>query len=694
MNRYESERLRSVHLSIVAVLTLCNIAVVVPALTYEWRENWMLPLLLAAVAACWVIHIRQAFSEQARLWFFAAVTWALILFEGMHPNALLDFSVLASLEFAMFSQADERRILHISLGLYVFMLSYHVWLILTGAGVSTDALVIRQLAVHVVCAVIFYILGLRIIDKREADRVSDERIITELDGTRRRTENFMANVSHELRTPVNVVTGLSAVMGERLQNDRDRRDAALILEAGRRLSDQVDDILDYTEIETGKLAVTEEHYTIAAVMNDVITALQIDARTDLPQIIIDVDAEIPRILSGDARRIKKVLMHLVDNAIKFTKRGGVYINLYRMPQPYGINLCMDVRDTGIGMGAEALEKLREGIYQADAERNRENTGFGLGLQIVYGIVHVMGGFVRIESEEGAGTRVHVSVPQKVVNAGRCMEVEDPGRLRLAFFQRADKFDTPAVRAFYFRMIGHVIDSFGLTLQRVTTLEDVRKMMEADTFTHLFLADEEYSEDPAYFDALAKEIHVIVVAKNTFRPTPFSRVTILKKPLYAFPLVEVLNAPDEQSAKEALYGEEDVRFEGLKALAVDDEEMNLVVARGIFAGYGMETDTASSGQEAIEKVRENDYHVIFMDHMMPVMAGVECAHHIRDLLQTTGRRCVIIALTANAVSGAREMFMREGFDGFIAKPIERQELERVLKNALLGKGGVSSNDASR
>ena len=681
-----TRRIRGVHLSIVAVLTISVLSITPSAISLGWRELWMLPFLLLGTVAAWVIHIRQMFPERMRLWYFATLSLLVLMMDGIHPTSLFDIAIECSLALTLFAQTDERRLMHLGLAAYLFLFISHIIYILRGESAAMDSLVISQILLHSAVVLIIYRVGLNIIDQRAADHASDVRVIEELTQMRRRTENFMANVSHELRTPVNVVTGLSSVMEGRLPAGEDREDAGHILAAGRNLSEQVDDILDFTEIETGALTITKETYMISSVVGDMISALGINVRELGPQIILDVDASIPAKLTGDARRIKKILTHLTENAIKFTKRGGVYVRVYAVPADYGVNLCMEVRDTGIGMSAEVLERIREGIYQDDAERNRENTGFGLGLQIVFGLVHAMGGFVRMESVPGEGTRVHVSIPQQVEDGARCMEVRNPERLRLAFFQRPDKFATPEVGAFYLQMISHVLDAFGLTLQRAATLEGLKELVAQQSFTHVFVPDEEYSEEPAYFDTLSEATQVILVARYGFRPTPRSLVTVLRKPLYAFPLVAVLNAENEREAKAALYVEEEVRFDGLRVLAVDDEEMNLVVARGIFADYGMEVTCAHSGQEAIDLARANEYDVIFMDHMMPGMDGVEAAHRIRDVLHTLSRSTRIVALTANAVSGAREMFMVEGFDGFVAKPVERQELGRVLKRVLPVGGG--------
>lgn len=673
----EAQRRRGAELVILTVLSVCVPALVPGAVSFGWRDIWVLPFLFAGTGICWVLYIRRLMSERDRLWLYAVCGWGCIIFDGVHPTALYGIALMCCLLMVLFFQTDERGILHVSFLVYLFVLGCQIVMILRGESVISDPFLAGRLTVHTACVLLIWRVGLGIIRRRGEDRASANRIIEELHFTRRRTENFMANVAHELRTPVNVVTGLSSVMETRLSEEEDRKDAAHILEAGKRLSDQVDDILDFTEIETGRFTVAKEPYRIAEVVGDAINALDIDTREHLPEIIVDVDANIPPVLIGDARRIKSVLTHLADNAVKFTRRGGVYLNVYRVPKDYGINLCIEVKDTGIGMSRQVLERLREGVYQQDAERNRENTGFGLGLRIVYGIVHAMGGFVQISSAPGQGTEIRVSLPQEIAEGGRCMEVKDPSAVLAAFYQRQDKFANAAVLDYYLRMIGHVIRNNALTVHRVTTLKDCREMLAKQQVTHLFLSEEEYREDPAYFDACCDEMQVIVVAQKHFRPSPFSRVTLLRKPLYAFPLVDVLNAESEQEAKAALYTEAELRFDGLRVLVVDDEEMNLLVARKMFAEYGMEVKTASSGPESIERIRKEDFDLVFMDHMMPGMDGVEAQHRIRDFLQGTGRRTMIVALTANTVSGAREMMMEEGFDGFVAKPIERQELERTV-----------------
>ena len=678
--QYEAQRMRSVHLSILAITTVSVIGVTAVAIGMSW-ELWFLPFVLLATVVCWVLHIRQIVAERNRLILFMIVLWFIIVYHGVHDTSFYDLAAIAAIEFAIIAQTDERRFLYIGYALYLFCFLYGLMLQITGGTLELSILIVARILLHFLLTAAAFFVAQNIQIRRARDRESDELVIDELKKTRRYTEDFLVNVSHAFRTPVNVVQGLAGSLLVREMDEKNRRDITHIMEAGSYLTAQLDDLLDYTELETGRLHAEHEPYMIGSVLHDVLNGLGLYSRETQVQVVVDVDASIPLTIRGDARRIKKVLHHLMDNAIKYTNRGGVYVRIYPIREAYGFNLCMEVQDTGTGMTREQLSQIREGLYSA--EHKHKSEGFGLGLQLVFGIVHEMEGFVRIDSEPGKGTQVHVSVPQEIVDETHCMSIEEPSRLKLAFYQQAAKFDVPMVREYYTRTIMNLPRAFHVKLDHVMTLPECMTMMSSADYTHLYIADEEYAEDPAYFDELAAILHVVVVARYAFEPSPGSRVTVLRKPLYAFPLVETLNAETEQAAKEALVPKEGARFDGKRALVVDDEEMNVVVGESVLAEYGIAAEGALTGEEAVEKARRNRYDVIFMDHMMPVMDGVQCAHRIRDILRSEGREVPIVALTANAVSGARELFIREGFDGFVAKPVNRAELERTLRRVLRG-----------
>ena len=185
--------------------------------------------------------------------------------------------------------------------------------------------------------------------------------------------------------------------------------------------------------------------------------------------------------------------------------------------------------------------------------------------------------------------------------------------------------------------------------------------------------------------------VAVSAESGFCANSGSRVVIMPKPLYAYPVIRILNegrrATEIDSDAHSLKPE----FAGVRALVVDDEPMNLVVASGLFREYDMEVETADSGREAIQAYRDKVYDVVFMDHMMPGMDGVEAMKEIKKAASEMGKEVIVIALTANAVAGAKEMFMKEGFDGFIAKPIDMAEFERVVLRELSGKKKIAGGD---
>jgi CheY-like chemotaxis protein len=197
-----------------------------------------------------------------------------------------------------------------------------------------------------------------------------------------------------------------------------------------------------------------------------------------------------------------------------------------------------------------------------------------------------------------------------------------------------------------------------------------------------MGQEEYEENKGYFEELAKEDIVVAVSADPGVKTPEgSRVILMPKPLYAYPIIKILNEGRNATDMDGNENVERPVFKNVKALIVDDEPMNLVVAASLFRDYDMITDTAGSGKESIRKYRDNDYDIVFMDHMMPEMDGVEAMKKIKSVATDMGKTAIVVALTANAVSGAREMFINEGFDGFIAKPINIADFERVVQRVL-------------
>ena len=673
------ENRKWIQLVIPILYTMGAAALGVVTVLLGW-EPWIPIVMLLSIVAVWWMHISQAFSPAVRLRIYGGFFSVAMFFYGIHRTSLHDVSIIAAIIFAVFSLTEEKSVIRMAFGAYVLLLIYHLALT-SGSGVRVSTLNVLRMLLHIGAVFTLSRIAETSVNKRKSDLADYDGMMAELEQVSRRTDDFMTNVSHELRTPINAVTGITSIMLKSETDLKRRTELAGVQRAGHRLFDQIGDILDYTEIDTNKIRLSNESYMLSSVLNDIVTEIQQLETEDYPEIVINIDPEVPSKLKGDGRRVKKIIRHLLDNAIKFTREGGIYVHVYTMKKDYGVNVCIEVVDTGIGINDGDRERIMSGFYQTDSGRSRRAGGIGLGLPIVYGFVKAMGGFVRLESEPGKGTSVYVSIPQRVADEAPSISVDDSDNLCLACYLKPDKYKSARVRDFYNDTIADMVRGCSLPLHRVNSIAELEKLMQTYKLTHLFIGQEEYEKDEGYFEYLDEDIKVAVSASYFFTLKPGSRMLLMRKPFFAFTVANILNAVQNEDG--SLEGVEEKRpyFPGVRALVVDDEEMNLFVAKGIFSDYGMDVVTAAGGQEAIDIFEVEEFDIIFMDHMMPEMDGVEAMKILKRRSRDMKKAPVIIALTANAVSGAREMFLEEGFDEFVAKPIEPTELERTLKKVL-------------
>ncbi len=678
----------SVHITVVAFVSIAIAALAVMSIVSGW-ELWMTLPISAAAVGMWVIHLRQAFTPEIREVYYLVVAMAGLFFHGVHQNGFFDLVAAVCPLIVLFALLGSTRMLTLLLLEYIVLLLMQLTFI---TGVSTLVGSFGEgvkLIYHILVVFSVYIICCLIINQRNTLEREIEKENKDLSAAEEDTDDFLSNISHELRTPVNVVNGMSELILKKGESE----DVTAINEAGKRLSNQIENIQDYTEIKKGQVIIEEDRYMIVSLLNDIISSLKLRERGEELEFVIDLDPNVPSMMVGDVKKLYKIMRHLIDNAVKFTPSGGVYIGITAERRDYGANLVIDITDTGIGMSRKVLESASNGLYQADKKRNRQTGGIGLGLNIVHGFAHWMGGFVKIKSEKGEGTKVRVVVPQKVIDSSPCLTIDHKKAGCIIFHVWDQKFKVPKVRDFYRDMAVHIAQGFNVELYAAVDREEVEASIKNHNVTHIFMGTEEYQAMPEYFDELAKkDITVAVSADPGLSKKADSLVITMPKPIYGFPVAKILNGLVERGETALEEKKEKVKFDGVRALIVDDEPMNLVVATGLFKDYRMITDTAGSGNEAIQKVMDQDFDVIFMDHMMPEMDGIEAMKRIRDHLKENGKAVKMVALTANAVSGAREMFMNEGFDGFISKPIDTTDFERVMKKLLYGErpsedGGV-------
>lgn len=674
---YEQENQRATHLIILMVYTLLTIALTGETFLLGWEKE-VAALLVIGLIVSWILHITEKIPEAIRLWIYFVLAMLTFFFYGIHKTSIYDLTPLMIVIILLFFMIEKYSMIKFCIAVYFATLGYDI-IFVTGNFLKFNALTVSRTVFHIVliCLSGYLVkIGLR---RRERERVHTNNKIVRLEETNRRAEDFLANVSHELRTPINAVTGLTAVMLKKEENAEKRKDILSMQAAGNRLFEQIEDILDYTEVDTGKIKVTKDPYMISSVVNDIISQLSLQEKEKMPEIVIDMDAGIPAVLLGDAKKIKKILKHLIDNAIKFTPKGGIYVKISALMKPYGINLGIRVSDTGVGIAKEELGRIMDRFYQSSGGSNRKVGGLGLGLSIVYGMVHAMNGFMQIKSTQGVGTTVSISIPQKVVDDTPSMMVVNRRNLCLASFFSLEEVEVPEIRNYYDQAISHMIRDLDLTLHRIANMEELHGLILRNQLTHLFIGENEYKGNPSYFEELPLSVKVIMLVGRDFIVPKGSRIKILRKPLFCPQIVRILNA--------GILGDMDTPQEkhmicpGVRVLVVDDEPMNRIVAEGIFKTYQMIVKTAESGAKAIALCENDAFDLVFLDHMMPEMDGVETLKKLRRIYEDQRREVKVIAFTANVVSGAREMFLKEGFDDFVSKPIETVELERVLRKVL-------------
>ena len=639
-------------------------------------EFWVPPLCFGVTAALWWVHVTQRASYNARIYMYFAFSAFLCFYHGMQESSLYDVSVAFMLFIVVYTSLNRMRMINLILIEYCVVMAIQFAFLYRNKEVNMTPFTIVKIIFHIGSFLTLYMFCRLSVSRRLAEQDRVEKWRDTVKENEHDMQDFLSNISHEFRTPVNVISGMTSL----LKKSYERNELDSIEKAGIHLSHLIEDIQDYTELKRGELVLEESEYMCSSLINDVVANYRSMDNGKNLEFIVNLSPKTPSVLKGDVQKLHKLLRHLIDNAVKFTKRGGIYIKVFPVKTDYGINLTIEVIDTGVGMTRAAMAKVAGGMYQANKKRNRSTGGIGIGLPIVYGIVHKMGGFVKIDSTKGHGTTVRLSIPQKVIDDTPCMSVKEGMARDVVFYMRPEKYVVPELREFYSNMAIDLAKGLKMHLYSAQDPRELKRLIDDLDVTHIFIGQEEYEAEREYFDKLASNGYTVAVSSDMdFSVSKGSSVIMLPKPLYGYPAVRLINGDYASASDSDLTGK--VRFAKVKALIVDDEPMNLVVAQGLFKEYGMDIDTADSGKEAIEKYVLGDYDVVFMDHMMPEMDGVEAMKRLRLIAKDSDRKLIVIALTANALSGAKEMFMNEGFDGFIAKPVDIGQFERVMKRVL-------------
>ena len=569
----------SKHLLLAAIVTVFSVMLILITLTMKW-EPWTVPLIAAGMLSVWFLHIGRNGSEIFFEHLCAGLMLGEFFFFGVHRGIIFDIPAVACIMILIFSLFDRKRLLYMTVALYVLEMLYHVVILHSIAVHPGNRVAVRLILGAAVVVGAAEIARYRI-NKRMETRKKHENTFAELETAGKQNAIFLSNVSHELRTPINMVVGISEVLQDKAASPEVREDIRSIRQAGRRLSNLINNMLDYTEIVEGTLSPAKEEYRFTSVLNDVLTITAVQNSRSQLEIVFDIDPKLPAVLIGDAEKISHVLKILVENSIKFTEEGGINVCVEFREESYGVNLVIDIFDTGIGMTDSQITQMYDDFYQADSGSSRLAGGLGLGLPIARGLLHAMGGFIYFDGK-GEGLQAHITVPQGVADDAPCMELAHADQLCIACFFRPERYSCDDIRLYYDRLIRHMMEGLGIEGYQAHNFEGLLKLQRTYKLTHVFIAESEYDENSNYYEELAGKLRVVVIAERGFVLKQGSKLLVIRKPFSALSVVNLLNGEvQENGFKEAqVAGRRPFSCEGVKVLAVDDEEMNLVVAKGV------------------------------------------------------------------------------------------------------------------
>lgn len=375
----------------------------------------------------------------------------------------------------------------------------------------------------------------------------------------RAKSNFLAQMSHEIRTPLNTVLGMDEMILRESKSEKVLQYADYIKCSGESLLGIINDILDLSKLEEGKMQIYEENYILSDILRDMVNFESMKLKEKGLKFKVDVAKELPFALYGDRMRVKQAVTNVLNNAVKYTDKGMVCLRLrWKEKNICRGELIFEIEDTGRGISREYQHKLFVPYERLREEENREIEGTGLGLAITKDLIQLMGGRIEVSSEEGRGSKFILFIPQRVPEQKEIQELQEEHKR-----------------------------------QRV-------------------MKDEKY-----------------------------------------------LVAP------------------GTEVLVVDDTESNLVIMQELLQRTQVTVDTASSGKKAIEMAKDKSYDIIFLDHMMPEMDGIETLQRMREEAKDRNGETPVVALTANAILGAKEMYLEAGFDDYLSKPVYAEKLEEMI-----------------